>query len=140
MRIHRRGTCLLLSAMFLVAACALPAHAAKSLSIRLVHATQQPKASTRGLEDVAGVLTRSLPYNHFALEASGSLGLPAAGTASLGGYSVRCDGPQNRVTIQVRQGKKVLINTTVSLRDKTPLVLGGLSASKGKLLLVFVAR
>ena len=136
----RRQFSLCLPVIFLLVAGALSASAGQSLSIRLVHATQQQQASTSGLSDVAGVLQRSLPYNHFSLKGSSSMRLPAGETRSLGGYSVQCSGAQGQLKIQVRRGNKVLINTTVALRDKTPLVLGGLSASTGKLLFVFVAR
>ncbi|MBL7115377.1 MAG: hypothetical protein ISS35_06390 [Kiritimatiellae bacterium] len=127
-------------AIFLLAAGVFSAQAGQTLSVRLIHATQQQQASSSGLSDVAGVLQRSLPYNHFSLKGSTSMRLPAGETRSLGGYSVQCSGAQGQLKIQVRRGNKALINTTVALRDKTPLVLGGLPASTGKLLLVFVAR
>jgi len=114
--------------------------AGSSLSIRLVHATNQKQGSTRGLGDVAHVLKRSLPYNHFRLVASRGTRLPAKGAVSLDGYSVHCEGPQNKLRITVSRGGRRLVNTSVSLRDGTPFVLGGLPSSQGKLILVFVAR
>ncbi len=126
-------SCLLLAA-------AAPCEAGRSLSIRLVHASNKQKGNNAGLQDVIQVL-RTLRYNHYRLVASASLGLPPGnGAASLGGYTVRCSGPQKSLKITVSRGRRQLVNTTVSLRDGKPIILGGLPSQEGKLILVFVAR
>lgn len=129
-----------LLALLIACLTASSSFAGSALSIRLVHATNQQQGSTRGLDDVAHVLKQSLPYNHFRLAASRSMGLPANGAQSLDGYSVQCEGAQNSLKITVSRGGRRLVNTSVSLRDGKPFVLGGLPSSEGKLILVFVAR
>ncbi len=135
MRIRRA-----LPVLLLVCLTASSSFAGSRLSIRLVHATNQRQGSTRGLEDVAHVLKRSLPFNHFRLVSSRGTGLPASGVQSLDGYAVQCQGPQNALKINVSRGGRRMVNTSVSLRDGTPFVLGGLPSRDGKLILVFVAR
>ena len=119
---------------------AAPCRAGRALSIRLVHAGNKQQGSSAGLTDVMHVL-RTLRYNHYRLVSSSSLRLPANNaTTSLGGYGVRCSGPQNSLKITVTRGSRSLVNTTVSLRDGKPIILGGLPSQEGKLILVFVVR
>ena len=125
--------------LILVCLASAPAFAGNSLSIRLVHATAQ-QADARGLEDVVSVLKRSLPYGYFRLTSSTSMPLPADTSRSMDGYTVNCKGAQTALRITVTKGNRSLVNTTVSLRNGKPVILGGLPASEGKLILVFVAR
>jgi len=113
--------------------------AGDSLSIRLVHATAN-QSDAGGLQDVVSVLKRSLPYDYFRLVSSTSMPLPADTSRSLDGYTVKCKGAQNALRITVTKGNRSLVNTSVSLRDGKPVILGGLPASEGKLILVFVAK
>ncbi len=131
---------LLLLAVALSGLLVLPVLAAQSVSIRLVHATNQSAPSTSGVEDVASVLSRTFPFNHFRVLASASQRLPANGASSLDGYSVSCSGPQGALKITVRRGGRELVNTTVGLQDGKPLVLGELPCDSGRMFLVFVAR
>lgn len=130
----------ILSALCLLGLVAGPALAGDQLSIRLVHASNQQQGNAAGLEDVLPVLKGSLPYTHFRLVSSSNIELPASGNATLDGYTVQCNGPQNGLKISVLRGGKVLLNTSVSLNDGHPFVLGGLPSDEGKLVLVFVAR
>lgn len=114
--------------------------AGSSLSVRLVHASNKQPGNGAGLGDVIHVL-RTLRYKNYRLVSASSLRLPANNaTTSLSGYSVRCSGPQSGLKITVSRGNRQLVNTTVSLRDGKPIILGGLPSGEGKLILVFVAR
>lgn len=115
--------------------------AAGSLSIRLVEAHNESTAVASGLRDVAGTLRQSLPYKGFDLLGSSSMGLPAKGTASLGsGFSVRCTGPQNSMSAVIMRNGKQVLSTSLNLRSNTPVILGGFSSKRGRLLVLLVAR
>ena len=128
-------------AALLCLAAATPCLAGRSLSVRLVHATNEGQGSAAGLEDVQHALKQSLPYTTFRLLSSASVPLPANNdAASLDSVTIRCSGSQESLTITVNQGGKQILNTTVNLRDGKPFILGGLPAKEGKKVLVFVAR
>ncbi len=114
---------------------------AGNLSIRLVEAHNESSAVAGGLRDVAGTLRQSLPYKGFDLVGSSGMGLPANGTASLGaGFSVRCSGPQNSMNATILRNGKQVLSTSLNLRSGTPVILGGFSSKRGRLLVLLVAR
>jgi hypothetical protein len=116
------------------------ARAGSELSARLVEASKEGTSSA-GLEDVMEVLKTNLPFTAYRLLGSGAAPLPAAGrTLRLAGYSVKCSGPQDNLDLEVARRKRVLLRTTISLRDGRPLIVGGFPAGRGKHVLVFVAR
>lgn len=128
-------------AVLLVSISALSATAGGTLSVRLVKAANEGADNPSGLQDVIEVLKRSLPYTKYSLVAGTNLSLPADGAERrLGRYSVSCSGGQGALSINVRHGGRELLNTSVSLRDNKPLILGGFPDAGGKLVLVFVAR
>ncbi len=133
------------STMLLVAllACltASNALAGETLSIRLVEASNEGPGNLDGIEDVIRILKKSSSHEHFALIASATQSLPAKGqTSKLRSLAIKCKGKQGNVTITVKSGRKQLLNTTVALKDGTPIVVGGFPSRKGKMILVFLAR
>ena len=114
--------------------------AGERLSIRLVEASNDGKGAA-GVEDIAGMLRKNINYQSFALLGRGSMPLPAQNAASrIGAYTVTGSGPQNNLSIRVRKGGSEVLSTTVRLKDRTPLVVGGFPGGKGKMVLVFVAE
>lgn len=125
----------------LLAGWVISAAGGEQLSIRLVEASNRGAGSPPALNDVRGILKDSLGLDSCAFLASAWVQLPAdRQTRSLGQYSVTCSGPQHSLTIVVQRGRQRLLKTTVSLKDNTPLILGGFPAQNGKHVLVFVVH
>lgn len=123
----------------LICLAASQCHAGSVLSIRLIEATNEARGNAKGIEDVVGILGKSLAFRNYKLVASSSLRLPAKNaTTVLGGYKVKCSGQAKGLAITVVQGKRQLLKTKVVLRRKKPVMLGGLPSKKGKRILVFM--
>lgn len=121
--------------------CAAPAFAGSSVSIRLVQADNSGSGVGGGLDDVSELLKSNLPFNSFKLVSSGSVQLPAGGSAGLGqGFAAQCKGSQDSMQITVTRGGKKVLDTKVGLQDDVPLILGGFPAGSGKLMLVLLAQ
>lgn len=120
--------------------CAVSAEAAE-LSVRLVEAHNESSSVAGGLRDVSGTLRKNLPYTGFDLLNSSALSLPAKGSASLShGFSIQCTGPQNGLKAVISRNGKQLLSTTLNLRNNTPVILGGFTSSRGRILVLLVAR
>jgi hypothetical protein len=123
--------------------CLLAATAADAgaLSIRLVEAHNDgPKGAGPGLGDVADVLARNIPYQHFDLADRRDVTVPGTHKVSMrGGYVVNCSGSVEALEVSIRRGRKSLLNTQLSLRAGKPVVLGGFPGGRGKYLVVLVA-
>ncbi len=115
--------------------------AGSTLTVRLVEASHAGQGIGAGLGDVAQLLQNNLPYKTFQLLASRSMSLPAAGVASLNsGIVARCSGGQDNMNVILERGGKKIMQTTVELRDGIPLIIGGISAGQGKLIIVLLAK
>jgi hypothetical protein len=131
--------CLVIASLALCV-CAVSAEAA-GLSVRLVEAHNDSAAVAGGLRDVSGTLRKNLPYTGFDLLSSRSLPLPANGSASLShGFSVQCTGPQSGLKAVIKRNGKQMLSTTLNLRSNTPVILGGFTSSRGRILVLLVAR
>ena len=133
----------ILAGLAVLLALASPCLAGGSLSVRLVEASDAGTGVDAGLGDVAAALQNSmgLVFKGFSLVGTARMGLPADGTdRQLGPYQVRCSGPQSGLAIELRQGRKELLRTSVNLRDGNPLIVGGFQTRKGKMILVFLAQ
>lgn len=121
-----------------------PCSAGTVLTMRLVEAVEKSETEPQKideLDDIMEMLKRNLAANEYRLIASSSVELPADNSMSrLAGYSVRCSGTQDNLTIQIREGKRRLLRTTVILIDGKPLVLGGFPSKTGKMIFVFLAE
>jgi hypothetical protein len=115
--------------------------AGPTLTIRLVDASNSGQGAGGGLEDVAQLLKENLPFNSFRLVANRSMPLPANGTVSLAeGIQARCSGDQRNLSVAIERGGKAQIQSTVELRNNTPLILGGMPSDKGKLIVILLAK
>lgn len=123
-------------------ATAVRAGGGDTLSIRLVEATQEGQGIGRGLEDVAQLLQENLPFKSFQLQADKSVELPANSAVELsGGYTARCSGDAGSLKVSVvRKGKPGRVDSTVALRRGKPVILGGLPAEGGKMIVILVLR
>jgi hypothetical protein len=117
------------------------AFAGSMLSVRLVEANNAGQGMGTGLGDVAHLLQNNLPYKTFQLLASRSMSLPANSAASLSsGIVARCSGGQENLNVVLERGGRKIMQTTVELRDGTPLIIGGISSGQGKLIVVLLAK
>ncbi len=117
------------------------AFAGSVLTVRLVEASNAGQGMGTGLGDVANLLQNNLPYKTFQLLASRSMSLPATSAASLSsGIVARCSGGQENLSVVLERGGKRIMQTTVELRDGVPLIIGGISAGQGKMIVVLLAK
>lgn len=134
----RNLTWILMIGLVLAAGNAL---AGSTLGIRLVEASNSGQGMGAGLGDVSRLLQENLPFKSFQLLASRSMSLPANGTASLSaGFVARCSGSQKSLNVVIENGGRKVLQSTVELRDGSPLILGGFSSGKGKLIVILLAK
>ena len=115
--------------------------AGSTLSVRLVEASNSGGGMGTGLNDVSHLLQSNLPYRSFQLLGARSMTLPADSSAAMGrSVTVKCSGAQDGVSVTVDIAGRTALQSTVSLRDNTPLVLGGFSSGKGKLIVILLAK
>lgn len=116
--------------------------AGSTLSIRLVEASNVGQGMGAGLGDVSRLLQENLPFRSFQVLASRSMTLPANGVASLsGGLVARCSGDQGSLSVVIESGGRKVLQSTVELRDGSPLILGGFSSGgRGKLIVILLAK
>lgn len=127
--------------LLIMLAGAQAAEAVNAVDIRFVRAHQQGGVSS-GLGDVADMLRSNLPYSGFALLSRSNVGLPSGGqtTGLAKGYSIRCSGGADRLSVQVKRGDAQVLNVAVTLREGVPVILGGFPDGSDRLLLVLKAR
>ena len=115
--------------------------AGELMTLRLVEASNAGEGVTAEVKDVASILAAQLPFNSYRLVDRAKCKLPANQVVSMSrGYTVQCIGVQDNLTINVRERKSEILQTTVALKDGKPLVLGGFPSNKGKLLLILLAE
>jgi len=120
----------------------VPCYAGNELSVRLVEAVQgADEQSSAGLEDVIGILKRSLASANYRLVDSCIIQLPASAEQTLGSYTIKCSGTQKNLAVTVlRHGKEVLKTANIPLQGTKPFILGGLPGKSGVMLLVFLVK
>ena len=115
--------------------------AGDSVSIRLVHASNNGEGLEKGLEDIGKILQSQLSFKKYEMVDHKICSLPADKTIKMTfGYLVKCLGTQDNLTINVSRKKKELLKTTVSLQDGKPLILGGFPGEGGRLLLILLTK
>jgi hypothetical protein len=135
---RRNLTWVLIIGLILTAGVSL---AGSTLSIRLVEASHAGQGMGNGLGDVSKLLRENLPFKSFQLLASRSMSLPADGVASLSaGFVARCSGNQGSLNVVIESGGRKVLQSTVELRDGSPLILGGFSSGKGKLIVILLVK
>ncbi len=81
---------------------------------------------TPGLENVAAIIQRNLPYAGCELVEQKACVLPANATLSFRvGYSLICKSTEDSVGVTILKKNKLLISTTVTLKGNTPVIIGG---------------
>ncbi len=115
---------------------------ATQLSVRLIEASNAEGGMDRALQDIAPLLRNNLPFKTYTLVDAQAVRLPSTGQALTlrGGYIVRCQGSLERLAVTVELNGRVLIQTEIALRPGAPMILGGFSGGRGKMLVVLVAR
>lgn len=126
-----------LSALLILAA--IPARAGMDmLNIRLVKLTGNGTV-TPGLESVAAIIQRNLPYAGCVLVEQHSCVLPAKATIAFSsGYSVICTSREDSLAFTILKKKKLLISTAVTFKDDTPVIIGGFDGGTAGTKYVFV--
>lgn len=139
---HRKGLRWIVGLVFLLGLPGLAARAAAPLSVRLVEAANDREEVTPALRDVVPMLRNNLPFRRFTLLDQTTVKLPSAGHQAelAGGFLLRVQGSQDRLSVTLERHGKVEIQTVLSLQNGKPFVLGGFPLGAGKLLLVLVVR
>lgn len=121
---------------------ASPAHAI-TVKATLIEASNAAAAPDERLKDYTPNLKRIFRYKSFRLIDSGStkVNVPGAGAIGVNGHQIKFNTEPSqqgriRMAIDWRQGKRQLMQTTVSAARSTPTALGGPSTEGGKLILV----
>ncbi len=81
---------------------------------------------TPGLEDVAAIIRRNLPYAGCELVEQKACVMPANATLAFkSGYSLVCRSEGEAMTLTILRKNKMLLSTAVTLKDATPVIIGG---------------
>lgn len=111
------------TALLLMAAAT--ASAQQMLNVRLVRLTGNGTVSP-GLENVAAIIKRNLPYAGCTLVDQQGCVLPANATLAFkGGYSVIFKTLDGNLGVTIRKRNKLLLSTAVALKDEAPVIIGG---------------
>lgn len=145
--IAMRGVLPLL-ALLLLSVAARPAEAAPvKIQATLILASNEPAAQDQRLDAVEYKLRRIFGfeyYRHYG-EQSGIVNVPGATTLNLGsGYRLELrvsDAKEGvRTAVQWFRGDEVVLNTTVRMQRRVPVILGGISHGGGTLIVTLVAE
>ena len=95
------------------------------LNAKLVKLTSNGTV-TPGLQEVAAIIQRNLPYAGCELVEQKACVLPANSTLSFKiGYSLICKSTEDSVAVTILKKNKLLISTTVTLKGAVPVIIGG---------------
>lgn len=137
----------LAAAFWLMAASAGLAQNLVSLQATLIHASDRPSAQDPRLDPIEYQLRRTFRFEYYKHigEGSAAVNLPGVTTLNLGaGFHLNLsvvDAGKGRVraAVQWMRGNEVVLNTTVVMNRKIPVVLGGISHEGGTLIVTLVA-
>ncbi len=129
---------LILAVLFLAA---WPALAFPSmLNAKLVKLTSNGNV-TPGLENVAAIIQRNLPYAGCELVEQKASVMPANVTLSFKiGYSLICKSDGEAMSVTILKKNKLMISTSVTLKDTTPVIIGGFDGGSKGVKHVFVLQ
>lgn len=123
--------------LFALTALAMPARStAAEVSALLVTASKNPGPSDARLKPYEATLRRILRFESFRLVGEGSAHIAAPGKGQIGlggGHQLQLEianEKSDRVDATWQQGKRVLMQTGLSLRPGVPAVLGGPGTGK----------
>ncbi len=122
-----------------VLTCAATAQAAdERLTVRLLQADNSGGDSSPGLEDVAGLLQRTLRFTTYRLLGTGTLEVRDGAAAKLGQeIVVRLGAVAGKsMTVEVQQAGQRLVQTKVTMQPDKPIILGGIPGPGGGTLIL----
>lgn len=152
MRVHRHLhaglAALLLAVLWCWTALSARAQTAVFLQATLILASDTPAAQDPRLENIEYQLRRTFRFEYYRHIGEGSavLNLPGSTALDLGsGYRLNIsasDGGKGRVraAVQWLRGSEIVLNTTVNMSRRVPVVLGGISHEGGTLIVTLVAQ
>jgi hypothetical protein len=119
-----------------------------TLKAVMIHASNQPAALDRRIENIEYKLRRVFKFKHYKHVGKGNitLSLPGKGTIALGsGYSLEVEASpagKGRVRTRVhwRKGGSTLLRTSTVVSRSVPTVLGGASHGSGKMIVTLVVE
>jgi hypothetical protein len=131
----------LIAALSLACAGVADATAAAGLDVRLVEAHNEGTGASEGLQDVQAMLGQNLPYARFDLLHRVAVVVPTPQAVDLTrGFTLSCEGAADALRVVLYQGGKRIVNTTLRLQDRKPVVLGGFRSPRGKYMIVLSLR
>lgn len=120
---------------------ALPTLAApRMLNAKLVKLTGNGSV-TPGLENIAAIIQRNLPYAGCELVEQKACVMPANATLSFkSNYSILCKTEGDVIALTILKKNEMLISTSVTLKDTTPVIIGGFDGGSRGAKHVFVLQ
>ena len=110
------------------------------LNVKLVKLSSRGGV-TPGLENVAAIIQRNLPYAGCELVDQKACVLPANATLKFkGNYSLVCTSKAEGLVVTILKNDKLMLSTAVNLKDSTPVMLGGFVGGAGGSKHVFVLQ
>lgn len=115
--------------LMLLTVVAAPSQAAiEMLSVKLVKSTKNGSV-TPGLEDVAAIIKRNLPYNGCEQIDQKACVLPANATLVFrGNYQMMLQSQGSELAVTITRKERTLISTRITLKANTPVIIGGFFA------------
>ena len=114
---------------------------AGSLNIRVIQASNNGQGISGDIADIQPLLKSNLPFSRFDLLGAQTTALPASGQVQLaGGFTLKCSGPQNNLSVELSRNGRALLSTVLALQAGKPVILGGVPSGENKLLVVLVAQ
>lgn len=119
-----------------------------TLEATMILASDQAAAQDPRLEFIEYKLRRIFGFEYYSYQGGDSASVALPGTVSLNPgrgstLSVHVSdagGDRVRASVQWLRGGTVVLNTTVAMKRGAPVILGGISEGKGKLIVTLVAR
>lgn len=115
--------------LMLLTAVTAPSQAAiEMLNVKLVKLTKNGRI-TPGLEEVAAIIQRNLPYNGCEQVDQKACVLPANATLVFhGDYQMVLQSQEAGLAVTISQKKRMLISTRIAIKKNTPVIIGGFFA------------
>ncbi|MBP7829851.1 MAG: hypothetical protein KA248_08035 [Kiritimatiellae bacterium] len=135
-------------ALWLASGAGTQAQHVVSLKATMIHASDKPSAQDSRLDNIEYQLRRTFRFEYYKHigEGSASVNLPGVTVLSLGsGFQLNLSAADAgkgkvRAAVQWMRGNDVVLNTTVVMTRRIPVVLGGISHEGGTLIVTLVAE
>jgi len=115
--------------LMLLTVIAAPSQAAiEMLTVKLVKLTKTGRV-TPGLEEVAAIIQRNLPYSGCEQIDQKACVLPANATLTFhDSYEMKLHSQEAGLSVTITQKRRLLISTRITLKAETPVIIGGFFA------------